>query len=246
MAGRNLADHARDLVRVERRERDHAVVRARLPGRAEFGPRRRDDQQRRLRTALCEPLQHVERGRIGPVQVLEGEHDRLGASAGQDPGNQRRELAAAQFLGRKFRNASRRQRRVDHRREQRRIFGGVEPDGAERRFEFGEALFAGDFGAAEADAAPFRDRVQRRVLQQLRGRPLDPGVRRLRQPRAKLLDQPDLPRPGSPTISVSCPSPRRARSQRRARMSSSSVRPTSGVSAREPPRRPPPLARTMR
>jgi hypothetical protein len=56
----------------------------------------------------------------------------------------------------------------------------------------------------------------------------------------------DLPRPGSPTISESCPSPRRARSQRRASRSSSSTRPTSGVGEREPPRRPPPLARTMR
>ena len=32
--------------------------------------------------------------------------------------------------------------------------------------------------------------MQRGVLQQLRGRPLDPGVRRLRQPGAELLDQP--------------------------------------------------------
>ena len=56
----------------------------------------------------------------------------------------------------------------------------------------------------------------------------------------------DLPMPGSPTISTSWPSPERARSQRRASRSSSSSRPTSGVSARAPPRRPPPLARTMR
>ena len=58
------------------------------------------------------------------------------------------------------------------------------------RFELGEALFAGDFDAAEARAAPVRDRMQRRVLQQLRGSPLDPGMRRLRQPGAELLDQP--------------------------------------------------------
>ena len=64
------------------------------------------------------------------------------------------------------------------------------PTEPERRLEFGEALFAIDFGAAEADAAPFRDRVQRGVLQELRGRPLEPGVRRLREPGAKLLDQP--------------------------------------------------------
>src|SRR6202042_2429855 len=121
---------------------------------------------------------------------FEREHDWLGAGAGEDPGGERRELAAAQFLRREFWRAAGRRRRVDDRREQRRIFGGVEPDRAERRFEFGEALFAGDFGAAEAGAAPFDDGMQRRVLQQLRGSPLAPGVRRLRQPGAEFLDQP--------------------------------------------------------
>jgi hypothetical protein len=113
-------------------------MRPQLPGRAEFGPRRRYDQQRRLRAALGQRLQHVERGRIGPVQVLEREHDRLSARAGEDPGDERRELAAAQFFGRQIRNAVRRQRRVDHGREQRRIFRGVEPNRLERRFEFGD------------------------------------------------------------------------------------------------------------
>lgn len=35
-----------------RRERDHAMMRSELLGRAEFGPGRRDDQQRRMRAAL--------------------------------------------------------------------------------------------------------------------------------------------------------------------------------------------------
>jgi hypothetical protein len=39
------------------------------------------------------------------------------------------------------------------------MFGGVQPDRGERRLEFGEALFAGDFGAAEAGAGPLGDRV---------------------------------------------------------------------------------------
>ena len=90
VARRNLADHARDLVLVERRERDHAVVRAQLPGRAELRPRRRDDQKRRVRAALRQRLQHVERGRIGPVQILESEHGRLGARAGEHPSRERR------------------------------------------------------------------------------------------------------------------------------------------------------------
>ena len=57
----------------------------------------------------------------------------------------------------------------------------------------------------------------------------------------------DLPRPGSPTIRTNWPSPARARvpAARQQRPISSS-RPTNGVSARAPPRRPPPLARTTR
>ena len=161
--------------------------------------------------------------------------------------DERRELAAAQFLGRKFRNAARRQRRVDHRREQRRIFGGVEPDRAERRLEFGEALFAGDFGAAEAGAAPFRDRDAAACSATAARTPTRP--RCAASPRAGR---------ETPRSAAICRGPARRRSARAAprrgarapsgasRMSSSSPRPTSGVGAREPPRRPPPLARTMR
>ena len=49
MTGREFADHLRDSGAIERGERDHAVVRAQAPGRAELRPRRRDDEQRRLR-----------------------------------------------------------------------------------------------------------------------------------------------------------------------------------------------------
>ena len=69
---RDLADHAAHLRAVERRERNDAVVRAHGPGRSEFRPRGGDDQQRGLRAALRERAQEIERGRIGPVQILEG------------------------------------------------------------------------------------------------------------------------------------------------------------------------------
>ena len=58
----------------------------------------------------------------------------------------------------------------------------------QRIFEVGKALF-GRRIRAEALAAPFGDWMQRRVLQELRGAPLDPGVRRLCEPRVELLDQ---------------------------------------------------------
>src|SRR5262249_50645227 len=46
------------------------------------------------------------------------------------------------------------------------------------------------FGTAESLAAPFGNRVQRRVLQELRTSPFDPTMRRhLEQPGVKFLDQ---------------------------------------------------------
>ena len=222
-------------------------MRAQLPGRAEFRPRRRDDQQRRLRAALGQRLQHVERGRIGPVQVLEREHQRLGASAGEHPGGERRELAAAQFLGRQFWNAFRRQRR---RRSPALAAAHIRPRSSPT-----------EPSAASSSASRFRPSTS---APPKRARPHSAagcsgvfcnscedahsiqvcGVSASRARNSSISR--DLPRPGSPTISESWPSPRRARSQRRASRSSSSARPTSGVGAREPPRRPPPLARTMR
>ena len=83
------------------------------PGRAELGPCCRDDEQRRLRAAFGERPHEVERRRIGPVQVLEGEHNRLGPRARQKPGRHRRQLPSPQFLGREFRRAVRGQRNVD-------------------------------------------------------------------------------------------------------------------------------------
>ena len=50
--------------------------------------------------------------------------------------------------------------------------------------------------SAKTQPAPFGDRMQRRVLQELRGAPFDPGVRRLREPRVELLDQPRLAEAG--------------------------------------------------
>ena len=55
--------------------------------------------------------------------------------------------------------------------------------------EVGETPLVGRVGAAKAQSAPFGERVQGRVLQELRGGPFDPGVRRLGEFCAELLDQ---------------------------------------------------------
>ena len=180
-------------------------------------------KQRRLRAALGESLHQIERGRVGPVQVLERERDRLRSRAGENPRRQRRQLPAPQFLRRELRRALLRQRDVDQRREQGRIFGGVEADQPQRVLEVGEAL-VGRRIRAEALAAPFGDRVQRRILQQLRRRPFDPGVRRLAELRAKLLDEARLADAGF------------ADDQRRAGPRLCAPAPSAGARGRAPPR----------
>ena len=167
------------------------MVRPHAPARVELRPRRRDDQQRRLRPALGQRAHEIERSRVGPVQVLEGEHDRLRSRGRQNPCRHRRQLPAAQLLRREFRCAVLRQEDIDQRREQRRVFGWVEADQNQRILEVGQALVGGQV-RAEAVPAPFGDRMQRRILQQLRRRPLDPGVRRLAKAGVKLLHQPGL------------------------------------------------------
>ena len=72
----------------------------------------------------------------------------------------RRDLPARQIGG-----AARRRRDVDKRRNERRMFGRVETDQLQCVLEVGEALARQAFGAAETLAAPFGDRVQRRILQ---------------------------------------------------------------------------------
>ena len=98
-------------------------------------------------------------------------------------------MSASQFLRREFRRAVLRQRDVEQRREQGRVFGRVETDQPQSVLEIGEFLPVGRVGAAVAQPSPFGERVKRRVLQELRGRPFDPGVRRLGELGAKLLDE---------------------------------------------------------
>ena len=118
MASGELADHLRDVGAIEGAERDDAVVRAQAPRRAEFRPRGRDDEERRLSAALGEGLHQVERRRIGPMQILEREDNWLRVRPSEKPRDERRQLPAAQFLRRKLRCAFFRQRDVDQRRDQ--------------------------------------------------------------------------------------------------------------------------------
>ena len=195
MTGREFTNHLRDLRAIERRQRDHAMVRPHAPRRAELRPRRRDDEQRRLRPALGQRAHEIERSRVGPVQVLEGEHDCLRPRGRQNPCRHRRQLPAAQLLWREFRRPILWQEDIDQRREQRRVFGWIQTDQNQSILEVGQALFGGQV-RAEALPAPFGDRMQGRVLQQLRRRPLDPGVRRLAEAAVKLLHQPRLAQAG--------------------------------------------------
>ena len=224
VAGRDFADHPCDLRAIERRERDHAMVRAHAPRRAEFRPHRRNQKQRRLGAALGQGLHEIERGRVGPVQVLEGEHDRLASARPPETRPSSPPIAGgaippAQISPRRSSGSG----TSTSGAMQGRIFGRVQADQPQSVLEIGEALFGGQV-RAEPQAAPFCDRVQRRILQQLRRRPFHPGVRRLAEPRAKLLDQPRL-------------ADARARRRRgRAGLRRCARAPSAGLRCRAPPR----------
>ena len=105
-------------------------------------------------TALGKRLQKVERGRVGPVQVLDHEHDGLRTRAGENPGRHRRQLPAAQLFRRKAQRAAGGQRNVHDRGDEGRMFARVEADQSQRAFEIGKALLGGKL-RAEPLAAPF-------------------------------------------------------------------------------------------
>jgi hypothetical protein len=98
-------------------------------------------------------------------------------------------LTSTQFLRREFRRTLRGQRNVDQRRDQGRVFVRVEANQTQCVLEVGELPLIGRVGATKALSAPFGERVQGRVLQELRGGPFYPSVRRLCEFCAKLFDQ---------------------------------------------------------
>ena len=87
---------------------------------------------------------------------------------------------------------------VDERREQRRLLRSVELDPREDRFELGEPTPRRHLGTSKTGLSPPQDRMQRRVLQELRRTPLDPRVWRLAELASKLFDKPGLADAGLP------------------------------------------------
>ena len=192
----NGADHLAHLVTIERNQRNDPMVRARRPRGAKFGARRREDHQGRGRSSLGEHLQEVERGRIGPVEVFEGEHERLRASARKQPGDHCGELAASQFVGRKFGRTKRRGGNVEQGRKQRRKLDRIELHLRQRGIEVGKTAPRRDVDSPKSLPAPLGQRMQRGVLQQLRRGPLDPGMGPLGKPATKLIDETRLAESG--------------------------------------------------
>src|SRR5580704_12330471 len=75
------------------------------------------------------------------------------------------------------------------------MFGWIEADQTQRAFEIGEALL-GRRIRTKSQPPPFGDWMKRRVLQELRGAPFNPGVRRVREPHMELLDETRLAEAG--------------------------------------------------
>ena len=74
---RNGANHLAHLLTIERDQRNDPMVRARNPRRAKFGARCRDDHERRRRASFGEDLQQIKGGRVCPMEIFEGVHERL-------------------------------------------------------------------------------------------------------------------------------------------------------------------------
>ena len=157
------------------------MVRPQAPGRPEFRSRRRQNQEGRLRAAIAERTHEIDRGRVEPLQVLKDENKRLCSRAGDRPSDHRRQLPAVNLIRRKAWQAFKRNRNVDERRDQRRMLRGVELDVLEDQFELGEPPLRRNLGTAKPSPSPAQDRMQRRILQELRRTPFDPRVWRSRR-----------------------------------------------------------------
>jgi hypothetical protein len=141
-----------------------------------------------LAAALGERSEEVERGGVGPLQILESKNNRLGSRACKNPGDERGQLTSPELFRRKGDLAARRQGDVDERRKQRRVFSRVEVDQPQSALKVGEALF-GRSTRAKSEPPPFDNWMKRRVLQELRRGPFDPGVQRIRDARVELLKE---------------------------------------------------------
>ena len=126
------------------------------------------------------------------MQVLEHEDGRLRARPGESPGDERSQLPSPHFLRLQVEVPIGRQRNVEQWGEQSRVLARLDPHQSQSAFQFGKALLGGHIGAAEPLASPFGDRMEGRVLEELRGAPFDPGMGRLSEPGMKLIDKPRL------------------------------------------------------
>src|SRR5215831_18026662 len=113
------------------------------------------------------------------MQILEHEHQRLNPCARDRPAGQCRELPSPQLLRRYSQPAFLGYRNVEERREQEDILRRIELDQREGVLQVCKPPLRRYFSAAETLAAPFSDRVEGCVLQELQPTPLRPGMRHL-------------------------------------------------------------------
>src|ERR1700691_2344735 len=107
----------------------------RTPERPELGPRRRQNENWRLRGTLDQRLHEIDRRGVKPLQIFKDENERLVAGAGDRPLDHSDQLTASDLLGRKAGQALRRDRNADRGRKQWSEPRCVELDVSEKRFE---------------------------------------------------------------------------------------------------------------
>src|SRR5439155_21635012 len=143
-AGEAGGDHLFDALTRQMRKLNERNVLER-PGRSELGPRREHEAEAwrwvrsdRLRAAhfLHEQPRHLERRGIGPVKVLEREHERAFLRQAQDERDDRLQRQLLPTLGGELKRLVRRiERYREQRREERQRLGNVEPASREHALD---------------------------------------------------------------------------------------------------------------
>ena len=132
-----------------------------------------------MRAAFGQRLDEVKRRRIGPMQILEGEHDRLVLAPGQKQGDDRDKLPPPRLSSGPNFGAVPRQRNIEQRAHKRRRFLHVELHWASVVFEVGEPPFGSQRPGRRSEPGPTPQLDARAYSAAAATSSINPGMRRL-------------------------------------------------------------------
>jgi hypothetical protein len=174
-----VRDQLGGLVGRARIEREVADVTQRLPRWAQRGAERRHEQHAGVDDRPEQLLDQLERGGIGPVEVLHHGHDRPALGVGEDVADHDVDGAPLERIGLEPGGAG----KAEERRKDRR---GIR----DRDAGLGEQRLDPPGGAGELLAEVLGDRMQRAAPARVRALELDDRGRRRLEPRGELAHEP--------------------------------------------------------